>query len=195
MTPELTALFALPWGPLLIFGLRIIDVSFDTARVLAVVRGSRAAAASLGFVQALIWIVAVGNAINYLNSWYHILGYAAGFATGTMVGMTIERAFAYGLSQVRIVSQYGGVEIAEALRERGYGATEVPGYGRDGGVEIVHSVVQRQHLTEVVRIVDQWDSKAFVTVEEPRVLRGGLLARRSRMNMSWGAARMGRQRV
>lgn len=195
MTPELTLLFALPFGPFLIFGLRIIDVSLDTARVLAVVRGSRAAAAGLGFFQALIWIVAVGNAIKYLDSWYHVLGYAAGFATGTLVGMTIERALAYGLSTVRIVSQHGGVEIAEALRERGYGATEVPGYGRDGGVEIVHSVVQRQHLNDVVGIVDKWDSTAFVTVEEPRVLRGGRVIGRTRMNLPWVTERQGRQRV
>jgi uncharacterized protein YebE (UPF0316 family) len=195
MTPELTALFALPWGPFFIFGLRIVDVSFDTARVLAVVRGNRVAAAGLGFFQALIWILAVGSALKFLDSWYHIMGYAVGYASGNVVGMTIENALAYGLSQVRIVSQHGGVEIAEALRERGFGATEIPGYGRDGGVEIVHSVVQRQHLSEVVRIVDQWDSKAFVTVEEPRVLRGGLLARRNRVNIPWVAERMGRQRA
>ena len=195
MTPELTALFALPWGPLFIFGLRIVDVSFDTARVLAVVRGNRVSAAVLGFFQALIWILAVGSAIKFLDSWYHIMGYAVGYATGNVVGMTIENALAYGLSQVRIVSQHGGVEIAEALRDRGFGVTEVPGYGRDGGVEIVHSVVQRQHLGEVVRIVDQWDPKAFVTVEEPRILRGGLLARRNRVNIPWVAERMGRQRA
>ncbi|HEX6966359.1 MAG TPA: DUF2179 domain-containing protein [Gemmatimonadaceae bacterium] len=194
MSNQITALFALPWGPFLIFGLRICDVSLDTMRVLSAVRGSRFIAASLGFFQALIWIVAVGNAIKHLNSWYHILGYAAGFATGTLVGITIERALAYGFSTVRIVSQHGGVEIAEALRERGYGATEVPGFGRDGGVEIVHSVVQRQHLGEVMRIVDRWDPKAFVTVEEPRVLRGGLLAQRTRMNL-WVAEKMKRQRV
>ena len=119
MTPELISLFALPWGPFIIFGLRIIDVSFDTARVLAVVRGNRLAAASLGFIQALIWIVAVGNAIKYLNSWYHILGYAAGFATGTMVGMTIERLLALLLSHVRIVSQHGGGDTGKALRRDG----------------------------------------------------------------------------
>ena len=194
MSPELTALFALPYGPFLIFGLRIVDVSLDTMRVLNAVRGNRTVAASLGFFQALIWIVAVGNAIKHLNSWYHILGYAAGFATGTLVGITIERALAYGLSTVRIVSQHGGVEIAEALRDRGYGVTEIPGFGRDGGVEIVHSVVQRQHLGEVMRIVDRWDSKAFVTVEEPRVLRGGRFARRASMNL-WMAEKMKRQRV
>jgi hypothetical protein len=46
-----------------------------------------------------------------------------------------------------------------------------------------------------VKIVDQWDEKAFVTVEEPRILRGGLLARRRRVNIPWIADRMGRQRV
>ena len=178
MSPETTALFALPWGPFLIFGLRICDVSLDTMRVLSAVRGHRGAAAALGFFQALIWIFAVGNAIQHLNSAWHVLAYAAGFATGTMVGITIERVLAYGLSTVRIVSAHGGVEIAEALREKGYGVTEMSGHGRDGTVEIINSVVQRQHLDDVMRIVDQWDPQAFITVEEPRVLRGGSIAGR-----------------
>ncbi|HEX5437908.1 MAG TPA: DUF5698 domain-containing protein [Gemmatimonadaceae bacterium] len=195
MTLDLATLFALPYGPFLIFGLRIIDVSLDTMRVLNAVRGNRVVAAALGFFQALVWIVAVGVAIKHLDSIYHILGYAAGFATGTLVGITIERALAYGVTTVRIVSQHGGVEIAEAMRERGYGVTEIPGFGRDGGVEIVNSVVQRQHVGEVMRIVDAWDPAAFVTVEEPRVLRGGRLVGRTRIGMPWRAARMRRQRV
>jgi uncharacterized protein YebE (UPF0316 family) len=176
------ALFALPWGPFVIFGLRIFDVSLDTLRVLFAVRGSRVAASVLGFFQALIWIFAVGNAIKHLDSIWHILGYAGGFATGTLVGITIEGLLAYGLATVHIVSRHGGVEIAEAMRERGFGVTEVPGYGRDGGVELVQSVVQRQHLGEVARIVERWDPDAFVTVEEPRILRGGSIVARTKMN-------------
>jgi uncharacterized protein YebE (UPF0316 family) len=173
-------LFDLPWGPLLIFGLRVADVSLDTMRVLFAVRGKRYHAASLGFFQALIFILVVGNVIQHLGSIWHVLGYAGGFATGTLVGVQIENAVAYGLSTVRIVSPHGGVEIANALRERGYGATEVAGYGRDGTVEIVDSVVHRSHLDDVMEIVDKWDSQAFVTVEEPKILRGGSLADRAR---------------
>lgn len=173
-------LFDLPWGPLLIFGLRVVDVSLDTMRVLFAVRGKRYHAATLGFFQALIFILVVGNVIQHLGSVWHVVGYAAGFATGTLVGVAIENAVAYGLSTVRIVSTHGGVEIAHALRERGYGATEVAGFGRDGTVEIVESVVHRSHLDEVLSIVDKWDSQAFVTVEEPKVLRGGLLATKAR---------------
>lgn len=32
--------FAGPWGPLLIFGLRVVDVSMATVRMLMVVRGA-----------------------------------------------------------------------------------------------------------------------------------------------------------
>lgn len=197
MPPELEAIFASPWGALLIFGLRIVDVSLDTMRVLMAVRGKRGFAACLGFFQALIWIFAVGGAIRYLDSSLHILGYAGGYALGTFVGVTIEQAVAFGLSTVSIVSQHGGVEIAEALRERGFGATEFAGFGREGNVEIVHSVVQRAHLDDVMRIVDRFDPDAMVTVEEPKVLRGGSVAARDwRMSPSWrrwGGGR--RQRV
>jgi uncharacterized protein YebE (UPF0316 family) len=176
--PDADALFAAPIGALLIFCLRIVDVSCDTMRVIFAIRGKRGIAACLGFFQALIWIFAVGNAVKYLDSWLHILGYATGYAAGTMVGITIERAVAYGLTAVRIVSRHGGVEIAEALRERGYGVTEFAGYGREGGVEIVNSVVQRAHLDEVMQIIDRFDPQAFVTVEEPKILRGGSFATR-----------------
>lgn len=197
MSPELDAIFASPFGALLIFSLRIVDVSCDTMRVLFAVRGKRLVAGLLGFFQALIWIFAVATAIRYVDSWLHILGYAAGYAMGTMIGISIERAVAYGLNTVRIVSQHGGVEIAEALRDRGYGVTELAGFGREGGVEIVNSVVQRAHLEEVMKIVDRFDSDAFVTVEEPTILRGGSLAARdwrvAPRFLRWGGGR--RQRV
>ncbi len=175
------SLFALPWGPFVIFCLRIVDVSLDTMRVLSAVRGARFVAAGLGFFQALIWIVVVGNAIRYLDSVWHVLGYAAGFGAGTLIGISIENLLAYGVATVRVVSRDGGVEIAAALRERGYGVTAFGGEGRDGHVEILNSVVQRQDLEEVMRIVDSRDPGAFVTVEEPKLLRGGSVARRAGM--------------
>ena len=174
------ALFASPWlGPFAIFCMRIVDVSCDTMRVIFAIRGKRGVAAVLGFIQALVWIFAVGNAVRHLDSLLHIVGYAAGFSTGTFVVITIENALAYGMATVRIVSKHGGVEIAEGLRAMGYGVTEQAGFGREGGVEIVSCVVRRAHLTDVLRIIDQWDTNAFVTVEEPRILRGGSLAKRT----------------
>jgi len=176
--PDIGAIFASPWGALLIFSLRIVDVSLDTMRVIFAIRGKREIAGVLGFFMALVWIFAAGNAMKHLDSLLHVFGYAAGYAAGTMVGITIERMVAYGLANVRIISRFGGVEIAEALRERGYGVTEQGAYGREGQVEIVNSVVQRAHMPEVLAIVDRFDPQAFVTVEEPKILRGGSFAQR-----------------
>lgn len=176
MSPD--ALFASPWGALLIFLLRIVDVSCDTMRVIFAIRGKRTIAALLGFAQAVIWIFAVGNAVRHLDSIYHILGYAGGYAMGTFVGVSIEQAIAYGIATVRVVSRHAGVEIADALRNSGFGVTELPGYGRDGSVEILHSVVQRNEVPEVLSVIDKWDAGAFVTIEEPKVLRGGSVTTR-----------------
>jgi uncharacterized protein YebE (UPF0316 family) len=175
---DVDALFASPWGALLIFGLRIVDVSCDTMRVIFAIRGKRGIAAVLGFVQALVWIFAVGNAVKHLDSILHVIGYAGGYAMGTYVGVSLEQAIAYGVATIRVVSNKAGVEIAEALRKGGYGVTEFPGFGRDGAVEIINSVVQRSHLPEVLEIITSHDADAFVTVEEPKILRGGMVATR-----------------
>jgi uncharacterized protein YebE (UPF0316 family) len=172
------ALFASPWGALLIFFLRIIDVSCDTMRVIFAIRGKRLIAASLGFFQALVWIFAVANAVKHLNSVLHVLGYAGGYAMGTYIGVSLERAIAYGVATVRIVTKRAGLGIAAALREQGYGVTESHGVGRDGAVEVLNSVVQRRHLDDVLALVTSMDDEAFVTVEEPRVLLGGSIAER-----------------
>ena len=193
---NIDALFASPWGALAIFLLRIIDVSCDTMRVIFAIRGKRAVAAALGFVQALVWIFAVGNAVKHLGSILHVLGYAGGYAMGTFVGVSLEQAIAYGVATVRIVSRTAGVEIANALRDSGHGVTVFPGFGRDGAVEILNSVVQRGHLSEVLDIITSKDKEAFVTVEEPKVLRGGSLATREwRMGGPFVRWMKGRQRA
>jgi uncharacterized protein YebE (UPF0316 family) len=168
-----TDLIASAWGPLLIFFLRIVDVSLATLRMLLAVRGVKMIAPIIGFFEVLIWIVAVGTAIQHLDSPLHLIGYAAGFATGTYVGMLIEEKIAFGMSTVRVVSRHGGVELAEALRERGFGVTEFAGQGKEGAVEVVEAVLRRRDLPKVFQEVRTWDPEAFVTVEEPRAIHQG----------------------
>jgi uncharacterized protein YebE (UPF0316 family) len=169
------ALMASAWGPLAIFALRIMDVSLSTVRMLLAVKGFKLVAPLIGFFEVLIWITAVGTAIRHLDSPLHLIGYAGGFATGTLVGLMIEERMALGMATIRVVSRYGGVELAEALRERGFGVTEFAGQGRDGKVEVVDAVLRRRDLPAVLREVDVWDPEAFVTIQEPRSIRRGWL--------------------
>lgn len=179
----LDALFAGPYGPLVIFCLRIVDVSMSTIRILLAVRGYKAVVPILGFFEVLVWMVAVGNAIRFLDSGWHLLGYAGGFATGNVVGMLIEERLAIGFATIRIVSTHAGVEMADALRNIGFGVTEFSGQGRDGRVEVVYTVCMRRDIERVVDEVETWDRHAFITVEEPRDIRWGWMQSSPRNRM------------
>ncbi len=181
---EIDALFAGPWGPLLIFVLRIFDVSLSTMRILLSVRNQRVMVPVIGFFEVLIWIFAVGSAIRNLESVWHVLGYAGGFAMGNIVGLWIEGKLAIGLATLRIISRAGGVELAESLRDQGYGVTEFFGQGREGRVEIVYTAVARREIPRVLDEVTRWDPDAFVTVEEPREIRRGWMQSTPRLRLS-----------
>jgi uncharacterized protein YebE (UPF0316 family) len=174
------ALLASAWGPLLIFCLRVVDVSMSTIRMLLAVRGIKLLAPVIGFFEVLIWILAVGTVIRHLDSSLHLIGYAGGFATGTFLGLKLEERMALGMATVRVVSRFGGVELAEALRERGFGVTEYAGQGKDGKVEVIDAVLRRRDVAAVLREIDLWDPAAFVTIQEPRAIHRGWMLQKVR---------------
>jgi uncharacterized protein YebE (UPF0316 family) len=183
---DIDALFGGPWGPLLIFTLRIFDVSLATVRILLAVKGRRYIVPVIGFFEILIWIFAVGNAIRHLDSGLHVLGYAAGFSAGNVVGLWIEEKLALGLATMRIISRTAGIQLADALRAFGFGVTEFSGQGREGRVGVIYTVVQRRDIPRVFREVDRWDVDAFVTVEEPRSIRRGWMHTTPRQRVAAG---------
>jgi uncharacterized protein YebE (UPF0316 family) len=180
------ALFAGPWGPVVIFLLRIVDVSLSTLRILLSVRNQRALVPVIGFIEVSIWIFAVGNAIRHLDSPLHVLGYAAGFSSGTMVGIWIEEKLAMGLATMRIITRRTEAGLADRLRALGCGVTEFAGQGREGRVEVIYTVVQRRRIPAVLSEVDRWDPGAFVTVEEPREIRRGWMQNTPRRRTATG---------
>jgi len=151
---------------LLIFCLRLVDVSMGTVRILMAVRGRRLLAAVIGFFEVSIFLVAISQVVNNIENWWNVLAYAAGFAVGTVVGMTIENKLALGIAEVDIVSMGKGTEIAEALRAEGYGATEFLGAGKTNLVDMVRAVVRRREIGAVMDAAIAVDDSAFITVVE-----------------------------
>lgn len=169
-------LFALPYGPLLIFALRVVDVSMGSVRILLMVRGWRRVAAAVSFFEVIVWLVAVGNAMQHLTSPYHLVGYAGGFATGTYVGVSIVDVLALGRVVVRAILPDGeGGATARALREEGFAVTEIDGRGRDGPVDILNVVVGRRHASRIGEVIESTAPRSFITVEEVRTTRRGML--------------------
>jgi len=166
------AWFALPYGPLIIFAMRAVDVSLRTVRMILMLRGMRAVAASIGFVEVLIWVTAAGQALMHLDSPYHVVAYAGGFAAGNYLGVTLEGMIAMGTVVVHaIVPEDPDGSVAQALRAEGYTVTEVDGRGRDGIVDILNVVVKRKEAPVVIEHVETLAPQASVTVEEVRSTR------------------------
>ena len=158
---------------LIIFFLRVVDMSLDTIRVLFVVRGRKLLAWILGFFQSAVFIVAISSVLTNQQSFLTILAYAAGFATGNVVGMLIEERLAVGHIHLSIVSPSSGVGIAEMLREQGYAVTELSARGLQGMVTLLHVDVMRKQLEAVEKLVREADPEAFVTAEDVRPIRRG----------------------
>jgi uncharacterized protein YebE (UPF0316 family) len=167
-------------GALFIFVLRVASVSLTTVRTVFVVRGMRKWAAAIGFVEITIWVVAISRVITGLDSVWNIIGYSGGFSVGTLLGMWIEDKLAFGDSELRIISMASGPELAESMREKGYGVTEMTAEGQSGPVFMLNVVTQRKQVADVIRLVDEIDGSAFVTVEDTRkVVRGYRPVRRT----------------
>lgn len=158
---------------LLIFVLRVTDMTLDTLRVLFVIRGRKSLAWILGFFQSSIWVIAITSVLSNLDNPWNIVSYAAGFATGNVVGIMIEGGLAIGYSHMQIISQRLGSAIADTVRNTGYAATELPARGRDGMVSVISCSLRRRDVEDVRRMVQEIDPQAFITVEDIRPIHRG----------------------
>src|SRR5690349_7266164 len=130
---------------LLIFLARVGDVSLGTLRVVMVTQGRRGRASMLGFCEVLIWVFAVSQVLQNLRQPLFAVAYALGFATGSYVGLTVERWAALGHQVVRIFSR-SGHEIAARLRELGFRVTVFEAKGRDGSVAMLYTETERRRV-------------------------------------------------
>lgn len=158
---------------LLIFGLRITDMSLDTLRVLFVMRGRKSAAWICGFFQSALFVLAITTVLKNLDNPLNIVAYAAGFATGNVIGIMIEERLALGYTDLRIISSRRGDAIAQSLRLQGYAVTEIAGRGKDGTVNVLSCSVLRKNTDRVIQAVKEIDDNAFITAEEVRALQRG----------------------
>lgn len=158
---------------LLIFSLRLLDISLYTTRVLMVTRGRRKEAWLAAFCQSMTYVNGLRLIVIDAHNWYYILAYATGFATGLLVGMWIESRLSLGIIHLRIISQKCGLRLAETLRANDYAVTEIAAQGRSGAVSLLLCDVLRRRLPEVTYLVERVDKDAFTTAENVRLVRHG----------------------
>lgn len=154
------------YGMLFIFFARIIDVSIGTIRIILISRGYRYLAPFFGFFEVLVWIIAITHVMKNLNNTWSYLVYAGGFAAGNYIGMLLEPVIAIGYQSIRIITSEKIVSLPLILRNQGYGATVVRGWGARGEVTIIFTVVPRRRVNSILELVSLFEPNAFVTIED-----------------------------
>ena len=163
-----------------IFLLRVVGNMITTLRVVLMVRGQKISSSVLGALEALVFALALGSVVSNLGDLLNLTAYCLGYALGGYLGLVLEHRLVQRFVAVQIISPTLSHEVARAIRDGGYGATESWGRGAEGQVGSVTAVVGHQQVKEIIRIVERVDSDAFIMLEELRGISHGHFRRLAR---------------
>ena len=160
--------------PLFIFLSRIMDVSFGTIRIVMVSKGYKLWAPFLGFFEVFIWLIAISKIFQNLDNWICYFAYAGGFATGNYIGLIIEEKLAVGIVKIQIITRKEAGKLISNLKEAGYGITHHEAQGANEKVSIIYSIIKRNEVQNVERIVKATNPNAFYSIEDVKSVSPGI---------------------
>jgi len=163
---------------LFIFLVRIFSTSLDTLRLIFTMRSNKILVWILGFFNSIIWVLTIALVLSDTKNLLNVFVYAAGFATGNVIGMWIEGKLAIGFAEVRVISSQWGAAILEVLRENDYAVTEIPARGKEGMVSVITTSIRRNQIKEIEKLVREVDANAFITTEDVIAVQRGFLRAR-----------------
>lgn len=165
--------------PVLIFLARVSDVTIGTLRIVFVSKGFKILAPLFGFFEVFIWLLAMSKIFQNLDIWLYYVAYSAGFATGNYVGLIIEEKLALGFVNLRIITQLPGADLIKRLSGEGFGVTSLEAFGSRGKVNIIYCIIKRSDFKQVSLLINEYNPKAFFTIEDIRFANLGVFPMRS----------------
>jgi uncharacterized protein YebE (UPF0316 family) len=166
--------------PLIIFLARTIDTSLGTLRIVMISRGNRKAVRLVGFVEVLLWVIAIGQIIQNLNNWAGYLAWALGFTLGSVIGFEIEDRLALGKHQLRIITSQPIDSFLSALKKLNQGFTVFDGMGATGPVKQIFLILNRQNNEEITALVNEHIPTSFCSVSDVMATDSGVFNSKKR---------------
>jgi len=154
-----------------------LDVTLGTLRLVFISKGAKHIAPIVGFVEIFIWVSVIAQMLSHANGFWSYFSYAAGYAVGTYIGLSLEIKIGFGYLILRVFTAKTGHDLVTTLNAANFGATMIEGYGAVSRVNIIETVFRRTSLSEVTRIIGDYDHNAFYTVEDVRTKQKGIFAR------------------
>ncbi len=157
-----------------LFFARMADMSAATVRHILVIRGRRVSAAFVGFVEIVIYLLALGLMLQQPHSALRIAVFGLGFAMGIYLGSLIEEKLAIGLRLLQVTVDGHDTALVAALRARGCPVTTWRGEGLAGEKRILQVLLPRRRAAKMLAEIRAIAPEAFVIALEPNSFLGGL---------------------
>ncbi|UCC91774.1 MAG: DUF2179 domain-containing protein [Candidatus Aenigmatarchaeota archaeon] len=162
--------FGLVVIPVLIFLARILDVTMGTIRIIFISKGFKYLAPVVSFFEILVWLMAITQIMQNLTNFVNYIAYAAGFATGTFLGIHIEKKLAMGYLSVSVLTKKNPTGLIERLETSGHRTTSIEARGEKSNVQMVFTIVKRKKLRNVLNAIKVFDPSAFYSIEDVKYM-------------------------
>lgn len=165
-----------PWYELLlIFSMKIIEVTMGTLRMILINKGYRKFGVVLALIEIFLWVFIASAVITGLSkSPMKGISYGLGFVVGVYLGSLVEEKLAFGKVLIQaIVPKDKGIVISDTLREAGFGVTVVDARGMDMERKVLMVFANRRDSLIVVNTIKEYDNSAMIISSDTANLSGG----------------------
>lgn len=130
-------------------------------------------AASIGFVEVLVWFLVVKEALQTdENSIFVAISYSLGFATGTYIGSYLSDILITGKVEVQVFTE--NQNLTNILRKSGYAVTVINCNGYNTKAKyMLYITVEKKKEKELRHLIKDNDKKAFIVENESNYVENG----------------------
>ena len=154
-----------------VVALRAADVTLGVFKTTFTVAGRRSLASLCAAAEAALWVSAAGIVFREPTPG-RVIAFAVGVGLGTLIGMEVVRRLRLGPVTVRVfvpgtagAVAAPGKTVADAIRDRGFGATLFHGEGRSGPVDMILCVTRRREARHLCEYLDAAHPETFVAID------------------------------
>ncbi len=161
-----------------IFLARIVDVSLGTVRTVLIVKDKKIPASIIAFFEVFVWFLVAREALNTsVSSLLIPIFYAAGYATGTLIGSFISSKLDSLMAVTVIIKETKVKKLMQEIRDKGFGVSmlELKNNYEGDKKSLLFIQLNKKSLKYLTKIIWNMDTNAFVTINETKYCQNGLI--------------------
>ena len=152
---------------------KAIEISLGTIKTFYTVKGKNIIASVTSFFEILIWyLVAKKALVTTTSSWFVAISFALGYAIGTLLGSYIANKYISTHICIQAITKKDNKKLIKEIRDKGYGLTIVPlkNKTRSKLKEMYLIETNKKELKQIIEIFKRSDDKAFIIINESKVI-------------------------